>query len=111
MRKNLLPKGGSIYMGVYLCCSNAFVTEKYLDDPQVCSAFKQCRSERMSQSMWTDCFLYSRIGGKTLKHNEYHGTGEMGTTAIKKDIILLTFFYFQFVTVHKPISDFLYCLR
>ena len=77
MRKNLLPKGGSIYMGVYLCCSNAFVTEKYLDDPQICSAFKQCRSERMSQSMWTDCFLYSRIGGKTLKHNEYHGTGEM----------------------------------
>ena len=63
MRKNLLPKGGSIYMGVYLCCSNAFVTEKYLDDPQICAAFKQCRSERMSQSMWTDCFLYSRIGG------------------------------------------------
>ena len=52
--------------------------------------------------MWRDGFLDTSLLGLPLYHYQYHSTGEVMTTAVQEDIVLLATLYVKMATVGEP---------
>ena len=82
-------------MRINLRGGDAFVTEHLLHGAEVGAAFDEVRSEGVAESVRTHCFLDARVFHPLLDEHEYHLAGEVRTSAVQEDVILLALFDFQ----------------
>lgn len=97
-----LTEGGGVYMGVDFGGGDALMAEHGLDDTEVGTTFEQFGGEGVAQGVGRDGFLYARLKGLTLEHDENHGASEVGATTIEEDIVFFALFDGQEVAVVLP---------
>ena len=86
------PEVFPVKMGIDLGCGNTFVSEHFLDGPEVCAPFHQVGGKRMPEGMGRDRLGDTSFGGEVLDHVKDHHPGKRASAAVEKNDVFLSGF-------------------